>query len=170
MNFNRNRGYFSFLLLCFGLFQAVAEANMPNVNVPMLEKDGDVLPGSSYFVPIYEVMLTQYGFQNAVGHTMAAQVLSLCRQQDPDYTTKIKDMFQIMQAMTRSRMGTIAQGANHGLSLPQISYAAATLACKMGLRTPMDMALQLDKVYAGLRGDQVIDALYNIVTAAGMVR
>lgn len=151
-------------LVVLALF-ATAFGHAERGNLVELERAGILYPGASNFWPLYEGMLQQ-GFPNAEGHSMAAALLATCRTDAWD--NRVADITALVKAMAVSQHKTI-QCTLRGLPA-QLTYSAATLACKMGSRSPQEMIKLLDLSYAGLLRDGALDRLHNVVVAAELVR
>lgn len=130
-----------------------------------LEKDSIATPRSSEVYGIYSMFLKRLGLPNQAGHTMAAGVLTRCLN-DRNPIDQVKDFVDVVKALKLAKSGTIAGGAQK--LTPQMTYAAATLTCKMGSRSAGDMVVVLDSVYAALIADGWVDWLPNVVVASDL--
>ncbi len=151
--------YFGLLAaLCF-LTSSFAFAHFGNLQA--LEGTKVILPGASSFWNVYDGMLAK-NFPNNTGHSMAAGVLATCR--GDAWENRVQDVTAIVLAMSASAHRIIRCPLKE--LTPQLSYAAATLACKMNGRTPIDMVKSLDVAYSGLLADRATPWLPNVVVAA----
>lgn len=139
-------------------------SNLLNQEVKTVSK------GASQIYKVYKILTDNVGLKNQAGHTMAAAVLTRCLGPSADegrYQKVIGDWNDILNLLKQSSHRTVANGASQ--LTPQMTYAAATLACKKGKRSASEMAGLLNSAYGALLADGWVDWLPNAVAAAELV-
>ena len=152
--------YFLTLLMASAAFGGVSRVEILAEGKLLQERSGEIFE-------VYALMTRRMGIPNQAGHTMAAAVLTKCLGQ-----TQIIDQllrFDTMLAALRlAKSGTIARGAEN--LAPQITFVAATLACKNTNRTPGQLVQNLEITYRALVQDGWVDWLPNVVAASELLR
>ena len=153
--------FISFIVLC-GICSASFAGGSALLQA---ETSGAAVPQASAVYPIYEGM-RRLGLPNQSGHTMAAGLLTQCLG-GRTVIEQVNIFDQTLRALMRSQVPAIRVGA--AKLAPQITYSAATLVCRMGIKTPQTMVALLEVVYTSLLRDGYVDWLPNVVTAANLV-
>lgn len=134
-----------------------------------MQQSDNYFPGFINFNEIYRVMVSEMGFIDGIGHTMAAGVLATCRLEETVHQ-RLTAYVSVLRALHNSKFGLIKCGKAR--ENPSFAYAAATLTCRMnGDRTPVRMQELIDQSLQAMLDARTGKRIWypNVVVAAQLI-